>query len=52
LPVVECTGSTPQKSDYGTNYKPTLKITKWVDKPVEFATGSVQETVTEEESEF
>jgi len=37
LPVVQCTGSTPQKDKHGTNYKPAFKILKWVDRPAELA---------------
>jgi hypothetical protein len=38
LPVVSVTGSTPVKSDYGTNYSPKMEIIKWVSRPVELAT--------------
>ena len=33
LPVIQCTGNTPQKGKYGTNYSPILSIVKWVDIP-------------------
>lgn len=35
LPVITCTGSEAMKDKYGTNYKPKLDITKWVDRPVD-----------------
>lgn len=35
VPVVQCTGSTPQKDKHGTNYKPNFVILKWVDRPAE-----------------
>jgi hypothetical protein len=35
LPVVQCTGATPQKDKMGTNYKPTFAILKWVPRPAE-----------------
>lgn len=41
VPVVECTGSVPQKGSYGTNYQPVFTIQKWVDRPAELP-GSVQ----------
>jgi hypothetical protein len=44
LPVVEVAGSTPQKDKFGTNYKPTFKIVKYVDRPAEF--DEAQETVS------
>ncbi len=37
LPVVEFTGSTPVKSEHGTNYAPQFKLVKFVDRPVEFS---------------
>lgn len=49
LPVVECAGSTPMKDKYGTNYKPTLKIVKWVDRPTELAGTSTEEEIPFEE---
>lgn len=33
LPVVTCTGSQAMKDRYGTNYRPTLEIVQWVDRP-------------------
>ena len=33
LPVVQCTGSTPQKDKFGTNYRPSFSIVKWVARP-------------------
>jgi hypothetical protein len=33
LPVVACTGSEAMKDRYGTNYKPTLQIVQWVERP-------------------
>lgn len=33
LPVVQCTGSTPQKDKFGTNYRPSFAIVKWVARP-------------------
>lgn len=43
LPVVQCTGVTPETNKHGTNYKPNLSIAKWVDRPVEFgAPANVQ----------
>jgi len=38
LPVVECSGSVAQKDKFGTNYKPTFKILKYVDRPAELDT--------------
>jgi hypothetical protein len=35
LPVVSCTGSQAMKDRYGTNYKPTLQVMQWVDRPAE-----------------
>lgn len=35
LPVVSCTGSQAMKDRYGTNYRPTFAITKWLDRPVD-----------------
>lgn len=40
VPVVACVGSEPMKDKYGTNYKPTLQITKWVDRPAELPDAS------------
>lgn len=36
LPVVKCEGTEASKDKFGTNYKPILKITKWVDRPSQF----------------
>jgi hypothetical protein len=36
VPVVQMTGSEGISSKHGTNYKPTFKIVKWVDRPAEF----------------
>jgi len=33
LPVVACTGSEAMKDRYGTNYRPTLQIVQWVERP-------------------
>jgi hypothetical protein len=33
VPVFECTGTVPSKDKLGTNYKPTLQLLKWVDRP-------------------
>lgn len=35
VPVVACTGSEPMKDRYGVNYRPTLELTKWVERPAE-----------------
>lgn len=35
VPVVVCTGSEPMKDKYGTNYKPTFELAKWVPRPAE-----------------
>lgn len=35
LPVIECSGSVAQKDKFGTNYKPTFKILKYIDRPAE-----------------
>jgi len=35
LPVVRCEGVTAVKSSKSTNYKPTLKIVAWADRPAE-----------------
>lgn len=35
VPVIACTGSEPMKDKYGTNYRPTLELVKWVDRPAE-----------------
>lgn len=36
LPVIQCTGVTPEVGKHGTNYKPNLSILKWVARPAEF----------------
>jgi len=35
LPVIACTGSQAMKDRYGTNYRPTLSLVQWVDRPTE-----------------
>ena len=35
LPVFACTGITPSKDKFGQNFRPTLQLTKWVDRPHE-----------------
>jgi hypothetical protein len=40
LPVVSCTGSEAMKDRYGTNYRPTLKIIQWVERPKELPNQS------------
>ena len=35
VPVVACTGSEPMKDKYGTNYRPTLAVVKWIDRSAE-----------------
>lgn len=40
LPVVQCTGVTPEVGKHGTNYKPVLTIAKWVPRPAELSTGA------------
>ena len=40
LPVVACTGSQPMKDRYGTNYRPTFQIVKWVERPAELPNQS------------
>lgn len=40
LPVVACTGSQPMKDKYGTNYRPTLQIVQWVDRPTDLPNES------------
>jgi hypothetical protein len=47
LPVVKCEGTEASKDKFGTNYKPVLKISKWVDRPKDF-----DDTSTEEEIPF
>lgn len=36
LPVVKVTGTEAVKGAFGTNFKPTFEIEKWVDRPAEF----------------
>ena len=40
LPVIVCTGSQAMKDRYGTNYRPTLKIAKWVERLQELPDAS------------
>ncbi|CAB4146966.1 hypothetical protein UFOVP1020_54 [uncultured Caudovirales phage] len=40
LPVIACTGSQAMKDRYGTNYRPTLALAKWVDRPAELSSVS------------
>jgi len=40
LPLVSCTGSEAMKDKYGTNYRPTLELVKWVDRPADLADES------------
>ena len=40
LPVIACTGSQAMKDKYGTNYRPTLKIARWVERPAELPNES------------
>ena len=35
VPVIACIGSEPMKDKYGTNYRPTLQLLKWIDRPAE-----------------
>ena len=35
LPVISCTGSQAMKDRYGTNYRPTLSLVQWVERPSE-----------------
>ena len=35
VPVIACTGSEPMKDRHGTNYRPTLELLKWADRPPE-----------------
>lgn len=45
VPVIACTGADAMKDKYGTNYRPKLELTKWVDRPAEFPDASaVEET--------
>jgi hypothetical protein len=40
LPVIACTGSQAMKDRYGTNYRPALKIARWVERPAELPNES------------
>jgi hypothetical protein len=40
VPVIACTGSESMKDRYGVNYKPTLELVKWVDRPAELPDAS------------
>jgi hypothetical protein len=40
LPVVELTDSTPVRTKFGTSFRPTFRVTKWVDRPPELAGNS------------
>jgi hypothetical protein len=40
VPVIACTGADAMKDKYGTNYRPKLELTKWVDRPAEFPDAS------------
>ncbi len=44
LPVVSCAGSQPMKDKYGTNYRPTLQIIQWVDRPADLPNQSPLES--------
>ena len=35
VPIIACTGSESMKDKYGTNYRPTFELVKWVDRPAE-----------------
>ena len=35
VPVIAGTGSESMKDKYGTNYRPTLQLLKWIDRPAE-----------------
>ena len=35
VPVFVCTGITPSRDKFGQNFKPTLQLIKWVDRPAE-----------------
>jgi hypothetical protein len=41
VPVFSCVGVTPSKDKFGTNYKPTLTLTKWVPRPTDLPDLSV-----------
>jgi hypothetical protein len=40
LPVVQAMGATPMKDKFGTNYRPELKILKWVPRPSELGSAT------------
>ena len=40
LPVIACTGSQAMKDKFGTNYRPTFALAKWVDRPAELPSVS------------
>lgn len=40
LPVIACSGSQAMKDRYGTNYRPTLNIATWVERPAELPNAS------------
>lgn len=40
LPVIACTGSQAMKDKFGTNYRPTFSLAKWVDRPAELPSVS------------
>lgn len=42
LPVIQCDGTTPMKDKMGTNYRPNLKLVKWVDRPAAFGAQKEQ----------
>ena len=43
VPVIACTGADAMKDKYGTNYRPKLELTKWVDRPADFPDASAVE---------
>ena len=44
LPVIECSGVTPETGKHGTNYRPKMKIVKWTKRPDAFDDVSYVET--------
>ncbi|MBM3558110.1 MAG: hypothetical protein FJX47_21430 [Alphaproteobacteria bacterium] len=40
LAVIACTGSQAMKDRYGTNYRPTFQVVKWVERPAELPDAS------------
>lgn len=40
LPVIGCTGSQAMKDKFGTNYRPTFALARWVDRPAELPSVS------------